>query len=260
VVEQQREPSRGDRRLAVVTGAGSGIGRAVAQRLASDGYHVVAVGRTFESLQATAAAARGFDGRVEPLVADVTDQASVAHVFDDLREVGQRLDLLVNSAGVFGRSALVSDLSLGDWSTVIDTNVTGTFLCCRAAFALMRDQEPRGGRIINLGSVSAQVPRPHSVAYTASKHAVTGITKALALDGREFDIVCSQVDIGNAATDMTAGFQQGVRQASGEMLSEPAFDVAHAADMLAHVAQLPLDANVLFMTLMATRMPLVGRG
>jgi NAD(P)-dependent dehydrogenase (short-subunit alcohol dehydrogenase family) len=249
-----------ERGCAVVTGAGSGIGRATAQHLAAAGFHVAAVGRRLETLQETAASAGSLDGSIEAIPGDVTDPGSVSAVFEQVGRGGRRLDVLVNSAGLFGASAEVADLAVEDWSVVLDTNVTGTFLCCRAAYAMMRDQRPQGGRIINIGSVSAHAPRPHSVAYTASKHAVTGITKSIALDGRPHGIACGQIDIGNAATEMTAAFQEGVRQADGELRPEPVFDVTLAAQAIAAMAQLPPSANVLFTTLMATTMPYVGRG
>lgn len=247
------------RGCAVVTGAGSGIGRAAAHHLAAAGFHVVAVGRRLEALQETAAGA-GPHGSIEAVPGDVTDPDSVAGVFEQVGRGGRPLEVLVNSAGLFGTSAEVADLAVEDWSVVLATNVTGTFLCCRAAYAVMRDQRPQGGRIINIGSVSAHTPRPHSVAYTASKHAVTGITKSIALDGRPHGISCGQIDIGNASTEMTAAFQQGVRQADGELRPEPVFDVAVAGQAIAAMALLPPSANVLFSTLMATTMPFVGRG
>jgi NAD(P)-dependent dehydrogenase (short-subunit alcohol dehydrogenase family) len=240
--------------IAVVTGAGSGIGRAAAQALIEDGWTVVAAGRREAPLQETLG---GADGLAVPT--DVTDPDSVASLFTrTLREYG-RVDLLFNNAGT-GLSKPVTEVAFDEWQAIVAVNLTGTFLCAQAAFRAMAAQDPRGGRIINNGSLSAYVPRPHAIGYNATKHAVTGITKSLALEGRAFDIACGQLDIGNAATDMTARMSDGVLQADGSLAPEPTMDVAHAGRAVAHMASLPLDANVQFMTVMATKMPYIGRG
>lgn len=241
-------------RIAVVTGGGSGLGRAIAVRLAEH-YHVVLAGRTESSLAEAAAETGG-----TPVVTDVRSHGSVTALFDVVRERFGRLDLLVNNAGMFGRGGPVESVDPADWQAVVDTNLTGMFWCAQAAFRLMSTQDPRGGRIINNGSISAHVPRPHAVAYTATKHAVTGLTKALSLEGRAYDIACGQIDIGNAASDMTAKMSAGVPQANGSTMPEPTMDAAHVADMVLHMAELPLTANVQFMTVMATNMPYIGRG
>jgi NAD(P)-dependent dehydrogenase (short-subunit alcohol dehydrogenase family) len=249
--------------IAVVTGAGSGIGRAVAVELAAAGMRLVLAGRRADPLRATAeAAARvaGAAGRPVVVPTDVTDPAAVNALFAGTAERFGRLDLLFNNAGTFGAPTPVEDLAVADWRAVVDLNLTGAFLCAQAAFRLMKAQEPQGGRIINNGSISAHVPRPHSVAYTATKHAVTGLTKALSLDGRPYRIACGQIDVGNAATDMTAAMGAGVRQADGRIAAEPTMDVADVARTVRHMAQLPLEANVQFATVMATAMPYIGRG
>jgi NAD(P)-dependent dehydrogenase (short-subunit alcohol dehydrogenase family) len=240
--------------IAVVTGAGSGIGRAVARALLDAGWSVVAAGRRAAPLAETLA---GRDGIAVPT--DVSDPDAVDALFAAARERYGRLDLLFNNAGI-GVTAPVAELSVEDWRRVVDTNLTGAFLCARAAFRTMAAQDPRGGRIVNNGSISAYVPRPHSIAYTATKHAVTGLTRSLSLDGREFGIACGQIDVGNAATDMTARMSAGVLQADGTTAPEPTMDVAHVADAVLYMASLPLDANVQFMTVMATTMPYIGRG
>ncbi|AUA14246.1 SDR family NAD(P)-dependent oxidoreductase [Streptomyces sp. SID8382] len=247
-------------KVAVVTGAGSGIGRAVALELLEAGWSVVLAGRREEALAETARLAGG--GPPAPVVpTDVADPARVDALFAAVRKRFGRLDLLFNNAGSFGpRGVPLEDLAYEDWRSVVDTNLTGAFLCAQAAFRLMRDQEPRGGRIINNGSVSAHAPRPDSVAYTATKHAVTGLTKSLSLDGRQYDIACGQIDIGNAATEMTERMSVGVPQASGELVAEPVMDVADVARTVRHMASLPLAANVQFATVMATAMPYIGRG
>jgi NAD(P)-dependent dehydrogenase (short-subunit alcohol dehydrogenase family) len=242
-------------RTAVVTGGGSGIGRAIAVRLAGAGYHVVVAGRTERSLDEVAAETGG-----TAVVTDVRSLDSVTALFDIVRVRWGRLDLLVNNAGLGGRGGPVETIDADDWQTVVDTNLTGSFWCAQAAFRLMSTQDPRGGRIINNGSISAHVPRPHAVAYTATKHAITGLTKALSLEGRAYDIACGQIDIGNAATDMTARMSAGTRQADGSTMPEPTMDAGHVADMVLHMAELPLSANVQFMTVMATNMPYIGRG
>jgi NAD(P)-dependent dehydrogenase (short-subunit alcohol dehydrogenase family) len=240
--------------IAVVTGAGSGIGRAVSRALLDAGWSVVAAGRRAERLDETLG---GRDGLAVPT--DVSDPAAVDALFAAARERYGRVDLLFNNAGI-GVTAPVTELSVEDWRRVVDTNLTGAFLCARAAFRVMAAQDPRGGRIVNNGSISASVPRPHSIAYTATKHAVTGLTRSLSLDGREFDIACGQIDVGNAATDMTERMSAGVLQADGTTAPEPTMDVAHVAEAVLYMASLPLDANVQFMTVMATTMPYIGRG
>jgi NAD(P)-dependent dehydrogenase (short-subunit alcohol dehydrogenase family) len=242
--------------VAVITGAGSGIGRAVAVGMLDAGYRVALAGRRRESLAESA------DGRAEALVVptDVTDEAAVDALFAATREAFGRVDVLFNNAGAFGPGALVGDYPVDAWREVVEVNLTGAFLCARRAFAVMREQDPQGGRIINNGSISAHTPRPQAVAYTTTKHAMTGLTKAIALDGRDLGIACGQIDIGNAATDMTAAMQRGVLQADGSTAAEATMDVAHAAAAVVHMAALPLDANVEFLTIMATRMPFVGRG
>jgi NAD(P)-dependent dehydrogenase (short-subunit alcohol dehydrogenase family) len=240
--------------IAVITGAGSGIGRAIARALLADGWSTVLAGRRAEPLAETLG---GGDGLA--VATDVTDPASVTALFDATRARYGRLDLLVNNAGL-GISAPVQELALADWRTVVDTNLTGSFLCAQAAFRIMAGQDPRGGRIINNGSLSAHVPRPYSIAYTATKHAITGLTRSLSLEGRAHDIACGQFDVGNAATEMTARMAQGVPQADGSIAVEPTMDVDHVGRAVAQMAALPLDANVEFLTIMATKMPFIGRG
>ena len=249
-----------DARIALVTGAGSGIGRAVARALRTDGYSVVLAGRRRDSLEATAAELGPDDRHVLVVPTDVSDPDSVAHLFGEAQEAFGRLDLLFNNAGVGAPGVPLEDLSVDVWRTVVDINLTGVFLCTQQAFRVMKRQHPRGGRIINNGSISAHVPRPNSSPYTATKHAVTGLTKSTSLDGRKYDIACGQIDIGNAATEMVARMRQGVPQASGETAVEPVMDVEHVARAVVYMASLPLDANVQFMTVMATKMPYVGRG
>ena len=243
-------------RAAVVTGASSGIGREVARALLGAGYAVALAGRREEALAETAA---GSDGALV-VPADVTEPGSVRALFARVREELGRVDLLFNNAGLFGAPAPIEDFPLDEWQAVVATNLTGSFLCAQEAFRAMRDQSPQGGRIINNGSTSAHVPRPYAVAYTATKHAITGLTKAISLEGRRYDIACGQIDIGNAATDMTAAMQRGVPQADGSVAPEPVMDVQHVADAILYMAGLPLDANVEFMTVMATKMPFIGRG
>jgi NAD(P)-dependent dehydrogenase (short-subunit alcohol dehydrogenase family) len=239
-------------RVALVTGAGSGIGRHVARGLLEAGYRVVLAGRREETLEET----REGDERATVAPADVSDPTSVETLFSGL----DRLDVLFNNAGTFGPSAPIEDVPVDDWRAVVDTNLTGAFLCAQAAFRVMKAQDPRGGRIINNGSISAHVPRPNAIAYTATKHAVTGLTRAISLEGRAYDIACGQIDVGNAATEMTAAMETGVRQADGSIAAEPTMDVAHTAAAVVFMAGLPLDANVEFMTIMATKMPYIGRG
>ncbi|PRH76973.1 3-oxoacyl-ACP reductase [Streptomyces solincola] len=251
----------GRRGTAVVTGAGSGIGRGVALALAADGWSVALAGRRREPLEETAAALAAGAGEALVLPTDVTAPDSVAALFAAVTERWGRVDLLFNNAGSFaGGGTPVEDLSPDTWRSVVDVNLTGAFLCAQAAFRAMKEQSPQGGRIINNGSISAHVPRPHSVAYTATKHAVTGLTKSLALDGRPYRIACGQIDIGNAATEMTRRMEQGILQANGELAPEPVMDAADVARTVAHMAALPLEANIPFATVMATAMPYIGRG
>ena len=243
--------------VAVVTGAGSGLGRHIAGALLGAGWQVALAGRREEPLREAAEA-----GPASALVvpADVTSPPSVATLFEAVRQRWGRLDLLVNNAGVFGPAAGVDELGLADWRQVVDTNLTGAFLCAQHAVRMMKAQDPRGGRIINNGSISAHTPRPNSIAYTATKHAVTGLTKSLSLDGRAFDIACGQIDIGNAETELTQRFSRGVLQANGSIAAEPTFDARHVADAVLYMASLPLDANVQFLMITATKMPYIGRG
>ena len=247
-------------RVALVTGAGSGIGRAVALGLLKDGFHVVLSGRRPEPLAAVADEARAAGQHTIAIPADVRDEQSVQALFDAIERRFGRLDVLFNNAGVNAPAVPMDELPVERWKDVIDTNVTGVFLCARAAFGLMRRQTPQGGRIINNGSISAHTPRPFSSPYTASKHAVLGLTKTIALDGREFNIVCSQIDIGNALTELSARMTKGVRQANGTLAAEPMMDVQHVAQAVRYMASLPLSTNVLNMTVMASQMPFVGRG
>jgi len=245
-------------KIAIVTGAGSGVGRAVSLALLREGYAVVLAGRRRDALEGTAAAASGSRTLVVPT--DVTDPASVAALFAAAKDKFGRLDLLFNNAGTGAPAIPLEDLTIEQWKTVVDINLTGSFLCTQEAFRLMKSQNPRGGRIINNGSISAHAPRPNSMPYTATKHAITGLTKSASLDGRKYDIACGQVDIGNAATDMTERMTQGVPQANGSMAVEPVMDVNHVGSAVVYMASLPLDANVQFLTVMATKMPFVGRG
>ncbi|MEU4082280.1 3-oxoacyl-ACP reductase [Streptomyces venezuelae] len=245
--------------IAVVTGAGSGIGRSVALALAAAGWSVALAGRRAAALEETAAAAPAGDFLAVPT--DVTSADEVAALFTAVRDRYGRVDLLFNNAGTFaGGGVPVEDLDPDTWRAVVDVNLTGAFLCAQAAFRAMKEQEPQGGRIINNGSISAHVPRPHSVAYTATKHAMTGLTKSLSLDGRPYRIACGQLDIGNAATEMTARMQTGILQADGQLAAEPVMDAADVAATVVHMASLPLEANVQFATVMATTMPYIGRG
>jgi NAD(P)-dependent dehydrogenase (short-subunit alcohol dehydrogenase family) len=244
--------------VTIVTGAGSGIGRQVAVELAARGHRLVLAGRRADALDETAALCDGTETMAVPT--DVKDALAVDALFAKTLDAHGRVDLLFNNAGMSGPWGPIDELDPKDWAEVIDTNLTGSFLCARAAFKAMKAQDPRGGRIINNGSISAHVPRPGTIAYSASKHAITGLTRSIALDGREFDIACGQIDIGNAQTAIAAQMAKGVPQPDGSVRPEPIMDVAEAGRAVAHMASLPLDANVLFMTIMATNMPYVGRG
>lgn len=246
--------------IALVTGAGSGIGRATALALAEAGWTVVLAGRRAEPLDEVAALIRKQGGEALPVPSDVSDEESVDALFNEVQRLYGRLDLLFNNAGLFSPAVLLEDLTYAQWRQVVDVNLSGVFLCTRAAFRLMKAQDPMGGRIINNGSISAHVPRPNSAPYTSTKHAVTGLTKSAALDGRKYNIAVGQIDIGNAETDMVARMKTGVPQPDGRILPEAVMDVSHAAKAVVNMANLPLDANVLFMTVMATKMPFVGRG
>jgi NAD(P)-dependent dehydrogenase (short-subunit alcohol dehydrogenase family) len=247
-------------KVAMVTGAGSGIGKATAVALARHHYAVVLVGRRTELLEGAAEQIRENEGRALVVTADVAEPGSVSALFETTKRELGRLDVLFNNAGAAAPAVNLEDLSFEDWKRVVDVNLTGAFLCTQAAFRLMKAQTPRGGRIINNGSISAHAPRPNSAPYTATKHAITGLTRSTSLDGRKYDIACGQIDIGNAATAMTARMKDGVPQADGSLKPEPTMNVAHVADAVVHMASLPLDANIQFLTVMATKMPFVGRG
>jgi NAD(P)-dependent dehydrogenase (short-subunit alcohol dehydrogenase family) len=247
-------------RIAIVTGAGSGIGRAVSKALLKEGYAVALCGRRVEPLNETANAPDTGSAPRRIIPTDVTDPEAVARLFRTVRDEFGRLDVLFNNAGIGAPGVDLDELTVEQWRAVVDVNLTGAFLCTREAFGLMKRQTPRGGRIINNGSISAYTPRPNSSPYTATKHAITGLTKSTSLDGRKYDIACSQIDIGNAATEMTARMAKGVPQANGEILVEPRLDVEHVARAVVYMANLPLEANVQFMTVMATKMPFIGRG
>jgi NAD(P)-dependent dehydrogenase (short-subunit alcohol dehydrogenase family) len=251
------EPSR---KIALVTGAGSGIGRACALEMLKAGYAVVLAGRRAEPLEATATESGAPAGQCLVVPTDITNEAAVRNLFARTREVFGRLDVLFNNAGINAPGVPLDELPFAGWREVIDTNLSGAFLCTQEAFRLMKTQDPRGGRIINNGSLSAHVPRPNSAPYTAAKHAIAGLTKSTALDGRAFNIACGQIDIGNAETALSSRIKTGVRQANGTMAGEPMIDVKHVAAAVLHMASLPLDVNVLTMTVMATGMPFVGRG
>ena len=247
-------------RIAIVTGAGSGIGRAVSIALLKEGYGVVLCGRRAGQLDQTASAPDTGSAPRRVIPTDVTQPDEVARLFASVRDEFGRLDVLFNNAGIGAPGVDLDELTVEQWQAVVNVNLTGAFLCTREAFGLMKRQTPRGGRIINNGSISAYAPRPNSAPYTATKHAITGLTKSTSLDGRKYDIACSQIDIGNAATEMTAKMANGVPQANGEIMVEPRLDVEHVARAVVYMANLPLDANVQFMTVMATKMPFIGRG
>lgn len=253
---EQGSPEQ-EHKVALVTGAGSGIGRAVSLALNAAGFAVVLAGRRVQELERTAASGKG---QMLPIAADVTDANSVAGLFAKTREKFGRLDVLFNNAGIGAPAVPFEDLTLEQWTGVVNVNLTGAFLCAQHAVRIMKSQTPMGGRIINNGSISAQSPRPNSAPYTATKHAITGLTKSLSLDGRKYNIACGQIDIGNAATEMTERMKGGVPQANGSMAVEPRMDVRHVADAVVYMAKLPLEANVQYITVMATQMPLVGRG
>ncbi len=250
----------GSRGVAIVTGAGSGIGAAVSAALAGAGWAVVLAGRRDAALAAVAREGAGSQGSLVPVPTDVTDEASVRALFDRAVDTFGRVDLLFNNAGTGAQARELDAVPLAEWNAVVAVNLTGAFLCTREAFRVMRAQDPRGGRIINNGSISAHAPRPLSVAYTATKHGISGLTKSTSLDGRAYDIACGQIDIGNAATDMTETSARGALQPDGSVRPEPRIDVAHVADAVVYMAGLPLDANVATLTVMATKMPFVGRG
>jgi len=247
-------------RVAVITGAGTGIGRQAALALMREGYAVILAGRRREPLEETSAEAKRLGTRALVVPTDVGRPASVKALFAKTKKAFGRLDVLFNNAGVFGTAALLEDLTPEQWKEVVDVNLTGAFLCTQEAFRLMKSQRPRGGRIINNGSISAHSPRPNSAPYTATKHAITGLTKSTSLDGRKYDIACGQIDIGNTATEMTRSMKKGIAQADGSSKVEPTFDVEHVGRAIAYMASLPLDANVQFLTVMATKMPFIGRG
>jgi NAD(P)-dependent dehydrogenase (short-subunit alcohol dehydrogenase family) len=247
-------------RIAIVTGAGSGIGRATALALLAAGWHVALAGRREDALLDSVKQAGEAGARALAVPTDVRDPASVKALFERTREAFGRLDLLFNNAGTGTPPVPLEDLTVEQWKNTVDINLTGAFLCTQEAFRLMKAQSPRGGRIINNGSISAHAPRPFTAPYTATKHAITGLTKATSLDGRAYDIACGQIDIGNAATDMTERMAQGILQPRGDLMVEPRMDVRHVADAVVQMASLPLSANVQFMTIMATKMPYIGRG
>jgi NAD(P)-dependent dehydrogenase (short-subunit alcohol dehydrogenase family) len=247
-------------RVAIVTGGGTGIGRAVALALAAEAYAVVVAGRRKQPLEAVAADGSKVGARILAVPTDVSDPDSVSALFDKTVEAFGRLDLLFNNAGSGAPPVPLEDLTFEQWKSVVDVNLTGAFLCTQQAINVMKNQQPRGGRIVNNGSISAHAPRPNSAPYTATKHAITGLTRSTSLDGRKYDIACGQIDIGNAATEMTQGMVKGVPQANGEIAVEPRIELEHVARAVLYMASLPLEANVQFMTVMATKMPFIGRG
>jgi len=252
--------TRSSGKVAVVTGAGSGIGRAVACALAADGFSPVLAGRRPEALEEVAAEIRAIGSPPLVVPTDISDAASVAALFAAVKAAYGRIDVLFNNAGIFPPSMPIEDIPLAQWRAAVDTNLNGTFYCTQEAVRLMKSQDPQGGRIINNGSIAAHAPRPNSIAYTATKHAITGLTLSTSLDGRKYNIACGQIDIGNAATEMASRFAKGVMQASGAIENEPLLDLEHVASAVVYMASLPLDANVLFMTVMPTKMPFIGRG
>jgi NAD(P)-dependent dehydrogenase (short-subunit alcohol dehydrogenase family) len=250
-------------KVAIVTGAGSGIGKQTALAFLKEGYAVALAGRRKAPLETTAAESGSAASHALAVPTDVGDPDAVHNLFLQTKETFGRLDVLFNNAGIFGPSVLFEDIPSAEWKAVVDTNLTGSFLCAQEAFRIMKRQDPAGGRIINNGSISAHVPRPNSAPYTATKHAITGLTKSLSLDGRKYDIACCQIDIGNAATDMVKSVLEdgaGATQADGSKVNEPTMDLDHVARAIVHMASLPLDVNVQFMTIMATKMPFIGRG
>jgi NADP-dependent 3-hydroxy acid dehydrogenase YdfG len=257
---QMTSLSNSQAKIALVTGASSGIGKQTAVALAQTGYAVVLAGRRIELLEATAAEIQKTGAKSLAVQTDVADPVAVRALFAKTRETFGRLDLLFNNAGVSGRAVPLEDMEFEFWKKILDTNLTGAFLCTQEAIKIMKNQDPRGGRIINNGSISAHAPRPNSVAYTASKHGITGLTKVTSLDGRKYDIACGQIDIGNAATELTERMKKGVPQANGSIEAEPTMSTADVARAVVYMASLPLEANVQFMTVMATKMPFIGRG
>lgn len=249
-----------ENKVALITGAGTGVGRAAALSLHGDGYNVVLTGRRVEPLEETISMADASGAKMIAIASDVSDPDQVDQLFAKTKEEFGRLDVLFNNAGIGAPRVPMEELEFEDWKKVVDINLTGSFLCARAAMRIMKDQDPRGGRIINNGSISAHSPRPDSVAYTSTKHAVTGLTKSISLDGRKYDIACSQLDIGNADTPMGGRMKHGVPQANGEIMAEAVFDPAECGRAVSYMANLPLDTNVQFMTIMATKMPFIGRG
>ncbi|HYB09255.1 MAG TPA: SDR family oxidoreductase [Alphaproteobacteria bacterium] len=247
-------------KIALVTGAGSGVGKSVALALMKDGYGVVLAGRRKEPLEAVAAEGKAMGARALAVPTDVTAPASIKALFAKTKDTYGRLDVLFNNAGMGAPAIPLEELTYEQWQTVVNTNLTGCFLCTQEAFRIMKSQTPRGGRIINNGSISAHAPRPNSAPYTSTKHAITGLTRSTSLDGRKYDIACGQIDIGNAATDMTLRMKDGVPQANGAIAAEPTMDPVHVANAVVYMASLPLDANVQFLTVMATKMPFIGRG
>jgi len=247
-------------KVALVTGAGTGIGKSSVLQLLGDGYSVVLAGRRIEPLEETISEAGVDDSRAIAIPTDVGNPDSVAALFEKAEATFGRLDVLFNNAGIGSPRMNMEDLPVEDWQRVVDTNLTGSFVCAQHAIRIMKNQTPQGGRIINNGSISAYTPRPDAVAYTTTKHAITGLTKQISLDGRKYNIACSQVDVGNAATPMTARMQGGVLQANGETMAEPTFNVDHVGETVLYISNLPLDANIQFITIMATQMPYVGRG
>jgi len=247
-------------KTAIITGAGAGIGRATALALLNAGYAVALAGRNIETLQATEELAGHNRPNALSIVTDISDPSSILNLFSEVKNQFGRLDLLFNNAGIGAGNSLLEELPIDQWKQVVDINLTGSFICTQEAFKIMKDQDPMGGRIINNGSISADRPRPNSAPYTATKHALTGLTKSTSLDGRKYNIACGQIDIGNASTDMTARMSQGVPQPNGTVIPEPRMPVESVSEAVLYMANLPLEANVLFMTVMATQMPYIGRG